>query len=455
MKKYDIFNKAMRNRILGVAAFCFLYIVLALRPLSTELHLTPEWTEGITRVQGGSSAQETIPFKLGQNMGFFTPEGKITNLVTYPFKASISDSYYTSYSANNTSTDFFLPSGEKAGTIKEAGFPFFDEDRIYVFLPGGSSFVQCSSSGERQWAYESYCPVTAFSSSAGGTVAGFADGTLVSFTKDGGVDQKFQPGGSNFSVILGAGISKSGDTVACVCGQDQQRFVVAQKSGEHSKIIFHEYLEKASVKQELVKFNSKDNVVYYGYEGGLGVVDLEKMQSYKLPLNGHVVQIQENEEETLAFILSSENVNSAVFRNILENAHDAGEQLRLLLRHQLGVYFFGKHAVHFRVFFLNGLHGLLHQICLLCRVRRIVDEVIIGALREEEAALLDSDLLAGFLHAGAEPLGILCVDLVFVLFEQDIRIAKENQTEDRLTVFVRRQMRPAAQHIRRMPKVVL
>lgn len=304
MKKYDIFNKAMRNRILGVAAFCFLYIVLALRPLSTELHLTPEWTEGITRVQGGSSAQETIPFKLGQNMGFFTPEGKITNLVTYPFKASISDSYYTSYSANNTSTDFFLPSGEKAGTIKEAGFPFFDEDRIYVFLPGGSSFVQCSSSGERQWAYESYCPVTAFSSSAGGTVAGFADGTLVSFTKDGSVDQKFQPGGSNFSVILGAGISKSGDTVACVCGQDQQRFVVAQKSGEHSKIIFHEYLEKASVKQELVKFNSKDNVVYYGYEGGLGVVDLEKMQSYKLPLNGHVVQIQENEEGTLAFILS-------------------------------------------------------------------------------------------------------------------------------------------------------
>ena len=79
---------------------------------------------------------------------------------------------------------------------------------------------------------------------------------------------------------------------------------MAQKSGEHSKIIFHEYLEKASVKQELVKFNSKDNVVYYGYEGGLGVVDLEKMQSYKLPLNGHVVQIQENEEGTRAFILS-------------------------------------------------------------------------------------------------------------------------------------------------------
>jgi len=304
MKKYDIFNKAMRKRIFGVAAFCLLYIALALRPLSTELHISPEWTESITRVQAGAADKDKIPFKLGQNMGFFTPEGKITNLVTYPFKASISDSYYASYSANNSSADFFLPDGEKAGTINESGFPFFDEDRIYIFLPGGSSFAQCSSSGARQWIYESYCPITAFSSSKGGTVAGFADGTLVSFTKDGAVDQKFQPGGSNFSVILGAGISESGDTIACVCGQKQQRFVVAQKNGEHSKIIFHEYLEKDSVKQELVKFNRQGNVVYYGYEGGLGVVDLDKMESYKLPLNGHVVQIQENEDGSLAFVLS-------------------------------------------------------------------------------------------------------------------------------------------------------
>ena len=304
MKKNKIFTPQFSRVLFGVAAFCLLYIVLAMRPLSSELHLTPEWTENITHVQNVSKDEELIPFKLGQNIGYFTGDGKIASLVAYPFKASISSSYYATYAANNSSAEFYSSSGTKAGVLNEYGFPFFDEDRIFVFLPGGSSFVQCDKYGKRQWIYESYCPVTAFSSSKSGTVAGFADGTLVSFSQDGSVDQKFQPGGSNFQIILGAGISDDGSLIACVCGQKEQRFVVARKNGEHSKIIFHEYLEKGSTRQTLVKFNKAGDCVYYGFNGGLGVVDLQNLKSFTLPLEGNIVQIEEDVSKDLTYVLS-------------------------------------------------------------------------------------------------------------------------------------------------------
>jgi len=41
-----------------------------------------------------------------------------------------------------------------------------------------------------------------------------------------------------------------------------------------------------------------------------------------------------------------------------------------------------------------------------------------------------------------------------VLLEQNVRIAKENQAEDRLAVFVRRQVRTGTQYIRRVPQAI-
>lgn len=312
MTKFTKISKKIKIILITIAIFCFLYIILALRPLSTELHLTPEWTENISHLSSAKEGDVPIPFKLGQSMGYFTEDGRIISNIAYPFKAAISSSWYASYSANSSSTDFYKNSGEKAGVIDEYGFPFFDKDRIYVFLPGGNSFVQCDAEGKRLWLYESYAPITAFSSSSKGTVAGFADGTLVSFTKDGQVDQKFQPGGSKYPIIVGVGISEDGNLIACVSGQNQQRFVIAEKNGGHSKIIFHEWLNEDSNSQELVKFNRSANTVWYGYKGGLGIVDLKKLNSYKIPLKGTVIQIEEAENSEFTYILSRENSKCTV-----------------------------------------------------------------------------------------------------------------------------------------------
>jgi hypothetical protein len=298
-------RKAKYTILVPIAiVFCILYLFFALRPLGTELHFSPDWTVDIAQVKERKQDDELIPFRLGQNIGYFTSDGRVVSSLTFPFKAAISDKWYALYGADNVGIPFFSADGTQAGTLTTYGFPYFEDDRIYDFLPGGSSFVQCDNIGNIQWRYEYYAPITAFDSSEGGTVAGFADGTITSFTKDGKVSQQFAPGGSDFPIILGTGISKSGNLIACVSGQKKQRFVLSQKDGDHSKIIFHEFLDKDQTKQVIVKFNKKDDMVYYDYNGSLGIVDVKKLKSSHIPLEGSIVQIEESDVDSLMFILS-------------------------------------------------------------------------------------------------------------------------------------------------------
>ena len=288
-----------------VIVFCVLYLIFAFRQLGEELSLTPEWTVSISNTTLPREDDKMYPYRLGQNIGFFTEDGRITSFTSYAFKATISDSFYAAYGADNTETQFFDNRGQQAGLISEKGFPFFDKDRLYLFLPGGTSFARCDESGKTVWQYESYAPITAFSSSEGGTVAGFADGTVVAFTNDGKVNQKFAPGGSDVSVTLGVGISADGNTIACISGRNRQRFVIAQKTSEsHSKIIFHEYLPKDYNGQSLVQFNKSGNTVYFNFNGGLGIADLTELKSHHVPLEGHIVQIEESDTTGLVCILS-------------------------------------------------------------------------------------------------------------------------------------------------------
>ena len=273
--------------------------------LKTELHLTPEWTVDISStVESSTQGKDILAYRLGQNIGYFTSDGKIISHIPYPVKATISDSRYSTFGFDSQSADFYTPDGTLSGTISEKGFPFFQDDRMFVFLPGGTSFAALDSSGKRIYTYDYYAPITAFDSCESACVAGYADGMIISLLADGTVSQKFAPGGSDIEVILGAAISPDGNMIACVSGQNQQRFLVSKKSDGTTggKITYHEYLSKNFNTQTLVQFSKKGDYVFFNYNGGLGIVDLVKNKNSKVPLEGQIIQIQESGD--LLFILS-------------------------------------------------------------------------------------------------------------------------------------------------------
>ena len=293
--------------------FCISYIVLAIKPLGTEHQFSPEWKIDVTNPSTVKPEEDSklLPFKLGQTLGYFTPDGKVITFVSFPMKASISSKFYTYYNTNNTEASYFMPDGQLCGKISITGFPMIDDDRIFVFLPGGSSFVACDNNGKRKWDYGGTTPITAFDSSKNGVVVGFADGNICEFSLNGKLIQRFSPGGSIVPVILGTAVSNSGDYIATISGQNKQRFVLAKKDGSQTKITCHEFLPSSTAIQKLVKFSQDDSTVFFTSQNILGITNVKTGKIKHLKINGQAISIQETGDTV--FILTKDNSKYTVY----------------------------------------------------------------------------------------------------------------------------------------------
>ena len=296
--------------IIGII-ITILYIIFAIKPLGEEFQFIPEWKIDITNPSIERSDEVKHPFKLGQAMGYFTDSGKVTSFISFPFKATISESRYASYMENNFSCDYYNANGEKEGTIKEYGFPHFDGERMYIFNPGGNSFQELDPNGKKIWEFESTSPVTAFDSSEGGCIAGFADGSIAQFDHSGKILQQFSPGGSEFQIISGAAVSSDGEYIAIVSGQNKERFVLAKKEDAHSKIVFHEFSDSSKPYQKLVKFSKDNSKVYYDFCGKLGIADTKKCKSSYIKIKGQAISLKEN--DSCVFVLTKDKDEYTVY----------------------------------------------------------------------------------------------------------------------------------------------
>ncbi|MBQ8014154.1 MAG: hypothetical protein IJ257_07160 [Treponema sp.] len=294
-----------------------LYIIIASRPLSAEIQFLPVWTIDLeSYIKSGQAEVEAadfenaVSFKMGQNLGYFTPDGKILTYITFPYKASISDNSYTLYGMSSEEMQICSPANKTLGTIKVMGFPYFTENRKFIFLPGGSSFSKLRDDGSVEWTYEGFTPITAFSSSGTGTVAGFADGSVVSFDNEGNIAQQYNPGGSNYEVILGAAISESSRYIATLSGQEGQRFVISKKTsadyGAHTSIVFYKSMSEELNRQVLIKFSKDEKKVFYSNAKGIGIVNCKNFKNKEIPIKGRILSILESGSENEIFVLSKE-----------------------------------------------------------------------------------------------------------------------------------------------------
>ena len=292
-----------------------LYVIIASRPLSPEIQFVPVWTinrESYTKSEhdepADSDFEDSIAFKLGQTLGYFTKDGKILSYISFPYKATISDKSYALYSTSSEEIPIKSQVGQEIGKTNVTGFPYFTEDRKFIFLPGGSSFSKLAQTGEVEWKYEGFTPITAFCSSKTGTVAGFANGTIIGFDNAGNITHNYKPGGSNYEVILGAAISESSRYIASLSGQGGQRFVISKKSsadyGEHTSIVFYKSMEKELNRQVLIKFSKNEKKIFYNSASGIGIVDCRNFRNTEIPVKGKILSILESGDESVIFVLS-------------------------------------------------------------------------------------------------------------------------------------------------------
>lgn len=319
---FFVYNVGMSKKARFLTPVCavliFFYVVLSAEILPKEIQFEPEWTIDIDTAElsgnggktGDAAENSAVPFKLGQTLGYILPDGTLVNKVSFPYKAALSKDFYAPYGTDSEKIDFFSPDGKKGGTVFERGFPYFTEDKKCIFLPGGAAFAVLNDDGSKKWSYSGISPITAFSTSKGGVIAGFADGNVVVFNSDGDVMQQYKPGGSSYEVIYGAALSESGKFTATLSGQENQRFVVSERqsneAGSSSSIIFYKTLENELNRQVVIKFTKDEKNVYYGSADGVGLVNLKTLKSAMIPIKGRILSIKESDDGEEIFILSKE-----------------------------------------------------------------------------------------------------------------------------------------------------
>ena len=300
--------------ILIAIIFIITYIILAAKPLAKEYNFTPEWKKSISNptVKVISPDTNKIYFKLGQSIGYFTEDGQITTFKTFPVKASISSHYYATYNTDAANIVFYNNKNEEQGIIQSEGYPFFEQDRIYVFLPGGASFSYCDSSGKPLWTNENTIPLTAFSSKEKFTAAGYANGTIRILDNEKGTEaSSFAPGGSDYRIILGLDVSSDGVYTASVSGHGKQRFVLTKNEGSQPKIIYHNFLDSNMNTRTVVRFCDNDKRILYNYENHLGIYDIEKQKNTDIQIDKTVIAIEET--DSLIFVLGKKDNEYTVY----------------------------------------------------------------------------------------------------------------------------------------------
>jgi len=295
-----------QKKHIGLALFLILfisiiYIILAVKPLNKEYSFTPVWKISTANpVINNSETKQKSAFHLGQTLGYFDEDGNISLYKTFPSKVSISDSYFAVYDSEAKNTDFYNTDGTKAGVIEASGFPYFKDNLIYVFLPGGCSFSKCSDTGKIIWTFEGTFPITAFAAKENYTAVGLSNGTIkVLNNENGATEIDFAPGGSDYPVILGLDISEDGQYIASISGHNHQRFVLSHREENQQKIVYHKFFDHDSPYRTIVHFSMDGKRVFYNFYRGLGIYDLETKAEQTLYIKDKLISIEETDDLTL------------------------------------------------------------------------------------------------------------------------------------------------------------
>ncbi|MBO7486858.1 MAG: hypothetical protein J6T84_12450 [Spirochaetaceae bacterium] len=302
-----------------------LYLFLAIKPLRKELCFEPEKTLVLSELAdeqfflSPAGEKSVFCFRLSDYAGYLTEDAEPVFVSKYPYKATLTDSMWTFYENDADAITVKTVDGTEQAVLNTTGFPFFQNDRLFVFLPNGNALKEFYLTGREKWIYEGYAPITAYNSSKTESVIGFADGEIVCLDSYGKQKFSFYPKGSDREVILGVDIDSDKKMIASVSGINRQRFVLVSYTDDQQKIVFHEYLDGNLRQPIFVHFGKLADSVYFQCKTGLGIMNCSNFKLNIVPMTEQIIQVEELEDLGLSLVLAENDNNWKVY--LFENAY--------------------------------------------------------------------------------------------------------------------------------------
>jgi len=321
--------KKKRIRFIIIIIIFFIYFLAAARPVPREIMLNPEWlspldafsintnTDSPENISDNGGIYEPVlqimsdnllPFSLGARFGFVDSSGNFALNRIKAHDIYLSRNMWTEYTAEpeNIVINNIL-NGTEINIENAGGYPVLLDDRIFIFGSDQNSLSAINDSGNIEWTYDFGAPLTAIDAASGLIVTGSLDGVIEVFNSGGERIYIFEPGGSRYSIILGCAISRNGLYIGIICGIDQQRFLLLERTGNNGDymVIYHEFLEAGFRRPARVLFIDGDQRVIYERTEGIGCYSIKTRRAVTIPLDGGIAAIDESGENGILFLITS------------------------------------------------------------------------------------------------------------------------------------------------------
>jgi len=311
------------NRKIGfIAGFVLfaVYFFLAARPIPLENVLIPAWLNsvesgtpvylgGSPALDGDDRSPQRIPFSLGNRFGYVSRDGLLSVNQVKKANVSLSRERWAEYEEEPGRIAIFDNAGEPVTVIENPrGYPFFLDGRTFLIGSEQNAISAIDENGAVSWTYEFAGPLTCVDSAAGLLLVGSLDGVAGLLDSGGKQVYSFEPGGSQYSVILGCAISHDGSRLALISGIDDQRFLVLEHFGPSAgdyKVVYHEFLGDGFRRPVYISFIEDDRWIVFERVGGLGFYEISSRKSGKVALHGDVYAIDHSGGKGMVFAVIS------------------------------------------------------------------------------------------------------------------------------------------------------
>ena len=314
-----------KKRIWFIVVFMLFiaYFLIAARPIPQETVLKARSlgsleTGGLFTIDASEDAAESvnnysmgrlsvIPFTLGGRFGYIDTEGHFIVNSIKQMNLCLSGDKWVEYEAEPSVLEVRNINNEVIETIENPrGYPVFLDGRTFIIGSEQNSLSETDGAGSVKWVYEFGAPLTCADAAAGLVLTGSIDGIVEVLDKDGGQLFAFEPGGSQYSVILGCAFSRDGSRFALVCGVDKQRFLLFERFGSQSgeyKIIYHEFLGEGFRRPVHISFIDRDRRIVFEREQGLGIYEINSRKAYTIALEGEAAAIDDFGGQGIFFVI--------------------------------------------------------------------------------------------------------------------------------------------------------
>ena len=313
-------------RLVVVILLFAVYFFYAAQPIPLETVLVPRWISSVETgtpvflTETGGDSNTLLPFSLGNRFGYISPNGAFSINQLKNGNISLSPDRWAMYDAE---PQHITVHGNDGGTLavieNPNGYPFFLDGKTFLINNEQNAISSVNESGGISWTHEFAGTITCIDSAAGLVLAGSLDGVIGVLDSRGQQVFTFEPGGSEYSIILGCAISRNGSRLAVVSGINNQRFLILERFGSNAidyKVVYHEFIGGGFRRPVYLSFIENDRWVVFERNGGLGFYEVNSRHTSTVELGGEIVAVDHSGGQGMVFTVISRSGTQKILAGI-------------------------------------------------------------------------------------------------------------------------------------------